>query len=99
MTQLPKIGSSKNWKTGFLPHVSENRRSFDFFPNQLCGQPSDHVIHHLGSRMVAKMKESNPLLKEVILKKEADNLHAIIHQSQNVHRSHCSPLDIILPVQ
>ena len=56
-------------------------------------------LHHLGSRMVAKMKESNPLLKEVILKKEAVNLHAIIHQTQNEHRSHHSPLDIILPVQ
>ena len=25
--------SSKNWKTGFLPHESKNRISFDFFPN------------------------------------------------------------------
>ena len=26
--------ASENWKTGFLPHVSKNRNSFDFFPNK-----------------------------------------------------------------
>ena len=26
--------SSENWKTGFLPHVSKNRNSFNFFPNK-----------------------------------------------------------------
>ena len=36
-TKLPKLPqnvSSENWKTGFLPHVSKNRNSFDFFLKQ-----------------------------------------------------------------
>ena len=32
--QLPQNAPSKNWKTGFLPHDSKNRRSFNFFPNK-----------------------------------------------------------------
>ena len=27
--------ASKNWKTGYLPHESKNRNSFDFFPNDI----------------------------------------------------------------
>ena len=33
----PKNASSEDWKTGFLPHDSKNRRSFDIFPNDGCG--------------------------------------------------------------
>ena len=53
----------------------------------------------LGSRMVAKMGASNPLIKEIVQKKEAQNLQKIITQSQNPDRSHRSPLDVILPAQ
>ena len=56
-------------------------------------------LQHLGSRMVGKMRASNPLLGEIIRKKEAWNLQRIITQSQSPNRSHRSPLDVILPVE
>ena len=34
----------KNWKTGFLPHVSKNRISFDFFPNKIHRQRVVKII-------------------------------------------------------
>ena len=54
---------------------------------------------HLGSKMVAKMRAGNPLMKELIQKKEGINLQRIITQSQTPYRSHRSPLDVILPAQ
>ena len=53
----------------------------------------------LGARMVAKMRKSNPLIREIILKKEDYNLQTARWQSRITHRSHHSPLDIILPVK
>ena len=57
-------------------------------------------LQQLGSKMVAKMKVGNPLIRQLVEKKEADNVRAVRTQGQNVtHRSHRSPLDIILPAQ
>ena len=54
----------------------------------------------LGARTVAKMRQSNPLVRGIVEKKEADNVKAIQSQGlSNIHRSHRSLLDIILPVQ
>ena len=53
-----------------------------------------------GCGLVTKMKEGNPLIRQLVEEKEADNIHAICTQGQNViQRSHRSPLDIILPAQ
>ena len=56
-------------------------------------------LQDLASRMVRKMTASNPLIGEIIRKKEAWNRQKIITQSQNPNRSHRSPLDVILSVQ
>ena len=54
----------------------------------------------LGTKLVAKMREGNPLIRKLIEEKEASNIQAVRSQGQNIRqRSHCSPLDIILPVQ
>ena len=39
---------SENWKTGFLPHESKNRNSFDFFPNHV----TDGLNNQLTDRWV-----------------------------------------------
>ena len=57
-------------------------------------------LHQLGRSMVAKMRQSNPLIKAIVEKWETQNLQAIRQQGQiNICRSHRSPLDIILSAQ
>ena len=56
-------------------------------------------LHQLGSKIVAQMKVGNPLIHKLVEEKEANNIHAIRSQGQNIQRSHRSPLDIILPAK
>ena len=64
-----------------------------------CLQMVKDRLLQLGSKMVAKMRASNPLIGELIKKKEALNLQKIITQSQTPFRTHRIPLDVILPAQ
>ena len=56
-------------------------------------------FHQLGSGMLAKMRRSNPLIREIAERREAQNLHAVIQGQFTINRPHRSPLDILLPVQ
>ena len=57
-------------------------------------------LHQLGGRLLQKMKESNPLIRQLVEEKQNHNIKMIRKWGQSARiRSHCSPLDIILPVQ
>ena len=57
-------------------------------------------LYQLGVTLVTKMKASNPLIRQLVEEKEAENIKTVRSQGPKVnHRSHRSPLDIILPVQ
>ena len=57
-------------------------------------------LHQLGGRLLQKMKESNPLIRQLVEEKQDHNIKMIRKWGQSARiRSHCSPLDIILPVQ
>ena len=57
-------------------------------------------LFQLGVRMVTKMKAGNPLIRQLVEEKEAVNIQIVRSKGLRVnHRSHRSPLDIILPVQ
>ena len=57
-------------------------------------------LRQLGGKMVAKMRQSNPMIRAIVDRWETQNLQAVIQQGQyNICRSHHSPLDIILPAQ
>ena len=53
----------------------------------------------LGLKMVARMNDNNPLIRGLVLEKEGYNRQVISQQGQQKHRSHRSPLDIILPAK
>ena len=52
----------------------------------------------LGARMVAKMRQCNPLIRDIVAKHEGDILGRIT-KGKKIIRSHRSPLDVILPAQ
>ena len=52
----------------------------------------------LGVRLVDRMKQSNPLIGDLVANHESDNLNKIL-RGKDTNRSHRSPLDIILPAQ
>ena len=57
-------------------------------------------FQQLGSRIMEKMRRNNPLVRDIIQQKEAENLKIVIQQGQNTTiRPHRSPLDILLPAQ
>ncbi len=56
-------------------------------------------LHQLGLGLLGKMGKGNPLIKEVVKAKEADNLQAVRLGQYKFSRSHRSPLDILLPAQ
>ena len=54
----------------------------------------------LGSKLIQKMGRNNPLIKDILLKKEAENLTTMRQQGTNISSwPHRSPLDILLPAQ
>ena len=56
-------------------------------------------LRQLGFSLLGKMGKNNPLIKNVIQEKEADNLYAVRQGQYKFSRSHRSPLDILLPAQ
>ena len=42
--QTSPNAASENWKTGFLPHESKNRNSFDFFPNKISSKETNQRL-------------------------------------------------------
>ena len=54
----------------------------------------------LGQRLLGKMKTNNPLVREIIKTHEDENIQRLRQGGLNAkNRSHCSPLDILLPAQ
>ena len=56
-------------------------------------------LRQLGFDLMVKMGKGNPMIKEVVQKKEADNILAVRQGVYEYSRSHRSPLDILLPAQ
>ena len=52
-----------------------------------------------GTSLLAKMRHGNPLIHDLIHKRERKILKDILEGRRYVVRSHRSPLDIILPAQ
>ena len=73
--------------------------SISLLHESACLQMVKDRLLNLGSRMVAKMRAGNPLMRGLIQKKEEQNLRNIVAQSQIPYQSHRSPLDVILPTQ
>ena len=57
-------------------------------------------LRQLGMGLLWKMKQNNPLIREIVQEHENNNLQLIRQQGQRtINRSHRSPLDILLPAQ
>ena len=57
-------------------------------------------LKQLGGRLLGKMRANNPLIRDLIQKKEEENLEIVMQQGlATTHRTHRSPLDILLPAQ
>ena len=57
-------------------------------------------LTQLGSRLLVKMRRNNPLISDLALKKETENISlAMQHGFDYNNRPHRSPLDILLPVK
>ena len=54
----------------------------------------------LGLRLLGKMKTNNPLVREIVQEYESRNIQFVRQKGlKGINRSHCSPLDILLPAQ
>ena len=54
----------------------------------------------LGSKLIEKMRWNNPLIKNILQEKEAENLSTLRQQGTSIsNQPHRSPLDILLPDQ
>ena len=57
-------------------------------------------LEQLGSRLLAKMRANNPLIRDIIQGKDVENLEIVMQRGQRTtNRTHRSPLDILLPAQ
>ena len=57
-------------------------------------------LHQLGLRLLGKMKTGNPLVREIVREYDTRNIQLMRQQGlKAIKRSHCSPLDILLPAQ
>ena len=56
-------------------------------------------LRQLGMGLLLKMKQNNPLIREIVQGHENSNLQLIRQGQRTINRSHRSPLDILLPAQ
>ena len=73
--------------------------SIDLLHQSACLPRIKERLIQLASSLVAKMRQSNPLVRDMVVKHESKILNLIIQGQNNTNRSHRSPLDIILPAQ
>ena len=75
--------------------------SIDRLHGYACVPKVRERLSDLGSRLLAKMKVKNELIRDIIEQKERDNLKHILGNRGHLpfRRSHRSPLDILLPAQ
>ena len=73
--------------------------SLDLLHQSACLPRIKERLVQLALTLVTKMRQSNPLIRDMVDNHESKILHSIILGQNNVIRSHRSPLDIILPAQ
>ena len=75
--------------------------SIDRLHEYACVSKVRERLTELGSRLLAKMRVKNVLIRDIIILKERDNLKHILGSRGHCpfRRSHRSPLDILLPAQ